>query len=232
MKVLRYCLIIPAVLIVGLSGFPSARLNADPTDDLSLSLAHAPELDVYSVMSERKVAEVLRDRLDLFPRALTPKLAHHLVNLSRHYRFDPAFILSLIQVESRFHAKVVSGAGAVGLMQVMPATAKHIIEEWDLPVPHHVNMARALTDPFFNLTVGIAYLANLRNHYRGRSPYYLLAAYNIGPARMDALIARGSFHPKQTLKYYEAIRRGIPDFRYYRPIDTIPAPMRSKVHKT
>lgn len=221
---IRFFLILSAIVFVGLSGIPSARLNADPSDDLSLSLAHAPELDVYALMSERKVAEVLRDQLDLFPDALTPRLAHHMVSLCRHYRFDPAFILSLIRVESRFRIKVVSSAGAVGLMQVMPATARHIIEEWDLPVPHHVNMARALTDPFFNMTVGIAYLANLRDHYQGRSPYYLLAAYNIGPARMDELLARG-FHPSKTLKYYEDIRRGIPDFRYY-------SPARSKFHKT
>jgi soluble lytic murein transglycosylase-like protein len=217
MKVLQFVLILSAIVFVGLSGVPSTRLNADPTDDLSLSLAHAPELEVYNVMSERKVSEVLVDQLDLFPKALAPRLARHLLSLCRHYRFDPAFILSLMRVESNFHVKVVSGAGAVGLMQVMPATARHIINEWDLPVSGNVDMKRALTDPFFNMTVGIAYLANLRDHYQGRSPYYLLAAYNVGPARMDELLSRKDFHPNQTLKYYESIRRGVPDFRYYRP---------------
>lgn len=216
MKLFRFFIILSAIIFLGLSGIPSTRLNADPTDDLSLSLAHAPELDVYSVMSSKRVAEVLQDHLDLFPKSLTPRLARHLVSLCRHYRFDPAFILSLIRVESRFQVKIVSSAGAIGLMQVMPGTARHIIDEWDLPVSRHVDMKRALTDPFFNLTVGIAYLANLRDHYLGRSPYYLLAAYNMGPARMDELLARGSFKPSQTLRYYESIRRGVPDFRYYR----------------
>jgi soluble lytic murein transglycosylase-like protein len=228
MKVFRFFLILSVIVFIGLSGVPSARLNADPTDDLSLSLAHAPELEVYALMSERKVAEVLADQLDLFPKALTARLGRHLVALCHHYRFDPAFILSLIQVESGFHARIISHAGAVGLMQIMPATAQHIINEWDLPVPAHVDLKRALTDPFFNMTVGIAYLANLRDHYQGRSPYYLLAAYNMGPARVDELMARKSFHPDKSLKYYESIRRGVPDFRYYSPS----VMLRGKFHKT
>lgn len=220
MKVFRILLIVSVVVFLGLSGVPSSRLSADPTDDLSLSLAHSPDLEVYDLMSVRKVADVLNDQLDLFPKALTPRLAKHLVKLCRFYRFDPAFILSLIRVESGFHIRVVSAAGAVGLMQVMPATALHIINEWDLPVPSHVDMKRALTDPFFNLTVGVAYLASLRDRYEGRSAYYLLAAYNVGPARLDEILENvalqhKTFHPVQTLKYYEAIRRGVPDFRYY-----------------
>jgi soluble lytic murein transglycosylase-like protein len=215
MKYFQFPLTVSLILFVGLSSFSMARLNADPTDDLSLTLAQSPTLEVYSLMSERKVSEVLGDRLDLFPKSLTPRLARHLVRLCRYYRFDPAFILSLIQVESQFHVKVVSFAGAVGLMQVMPATARHIIDEWDLPVPHQVSMKQALGDPFFNMTVGIAYLASLRDHYQGRSPYYLIAAYNVGPARMDELLTHKDFHPVQTMKYYDSIRRGVPDFRYY-----------------
>jgi soluble lytic murein transglycosylase-like protein len=215
MKWISGIIILSAILFVGFSSLPSTRLNADPTDDLSLTLANAPELNAYALMSEHKVAEVLADQLDLFPKSLTPRLARHLVSLCRHYGFDPAFILSLIRVESRFHVKVVSGAGAVGLMQIMPATARVMLEDWDLPLAKPVDFKRALMDPFFNITVGIAYLANLREHYQGRSPYYLLAAYNVGPARMDELLSRKSFHPDKTLKYYESIRRGVPDFRYY-----------------
>ena len=215
MKVFRIFIIGSVILMLGLSGVPSSRLSADPTDDLSLSLAHSPDLQDYDLMSAGKVAEVLSDQLDLFPKSLTPRLARHLVKLCRYYRFDPAFVLSLIRVESGFHVRVVSNAGAVGLMQVMPTTARLIIDDWDLAVPRRVDIRKALTDPFFNLTVGVAYLASLRDHYEGRSPYYLLAAYNMGPARIDELMTRKSFHPVQTLKYYEAIRRGVPDFRYY-----------------
>jgi soluble lytic murein transglycosylase-like protein len=220
MKVFR--VVIPASVIglVSLWSLASGFLSADPTDDLSLYLSQAPARDVYRLMSEKKVAVVFADHLDLFPRSLTPKLAHHLVQLCKYYRFDPAFVLSLIQVESSFHVKVVSSVGAVGLMQVMPKTAEVMVNNWGLPAPAGNaslnSMARALTDPFFNVTMGVAYLSTLRERYQGKSPYYLLAAYNVGPARFEDLLARHAFRPDKTAKYYDAIRRGITGFRYYR----------------
>jgi soluble lytic murein transglycosylase-like protein len=217
MKVFRVVLPASVIGLVSLWSLASGFLSADPTDDLSLYLSQAPARDVYRLMSEKKIAEVLSDHLDLFPRSLTPELSRHLVQLCQYYRFDPAFILSLIQVESGFHVKAVSRVGAVGLMQVMPKTAEIMVNDWDLPAPaKSASMARALTDPFFNLTMGVAYLSTLRERYQGKSPYFLLAAYNLGPARMEELLARHSFHPEKTVKYYDAIRRGITGFRYYR----------------
>lgn len=222
MRQFRNLAIALVIGLVGLWGYPSGLLSADPTDDLSLYLAHAPARDVYKLMSEKKVAEVLADNLDLFPKSLTPRLAHHILELCKHYRFDPAFILSLIQVESGFHVKAQSPVGAIGLMQLMPATAQHMVDDWDLPGPRgSATMARALTDPFFNITMGIAYLSTLRDHYQGRSPYFLLAAYNVGPARMDELLARREFRPDKTAKYYDAIRKGVTGFRYYKRTSSI-----------
>jgi soluble lytic murein transglycosylase-like protein len=224
MKLFKMVLLGSLMSFVGFWGLTAGMLSADPTDDLSFYLEHAPARDVYRLMSEKKVAEVFADHLDLFPKSLTPRLAHHLVELCKHYRFDPAFILSLIQVESGFHVKIVSPVGAVGLMQLMPDTARYVVDDWDLPAPAPwISMDRALTDPFFNLTMGVAYLATLRDHYRGRTPYYILAAYNVGPARMDELLSRKGFKPDKTVKYYDAIRRGVPRFRYYQ--------RRAAVHK-
>jgi hypothetical protein len=59
-------------------------------------------------------------------------------------------------------------------------------------------------------------LARLRDKYEGLSPYYLVAAYNVGPGRMDELISQKFFKPVSTKRYYEAIRQGITDLRYYR----------------
>ncbi|MGZ3696730.1 MAG: lytic transglycosylase domain-containing protein, partial [Bdellovibrionota bacterium] len=150
------------------------------------------------------------------PKSQTPKLARHLLSLCRQYRFDPAFVLSLIQVESAFKIKARSPVGALGLMQLMPGTAQFIAQELGIEVSQQGITERALLDPFFNITLGVAYLAWLRDHYAGSAPYYLVAAYNIGPARLDELLSRKSFKPVGTKKYFQAIRRGIPEFRYYR----------------
>lgn len=204
----------------------AGKLQADPSDDFSFSLAHAPIFDVYRLMPEAKVADILQDRLRGIPAAEVPKLARHLVGLCRKYRFDPAFVLSLIEVESGFRVKVVSPQGATGLMQLMPGTALKMVRDLGLDLKNFrfqfraesdlAMTERALMDPFFNLTTGVSYLAWLRDHYEGLSPYYLVAAYNVGPGRMDELRSRKSFKPVNTKKYYEAIRRGVPGFRFYR----------------
>jgi hypothetical protein len=186
-------------------------VQADPTDDFSFAIHQSPVTDAFRLMPEEKVARILGDHLTLFPQAQVPALARHLVRLCRKHRFDPAMILSLIQVESAFRPNAVSPAGAVGLMQLMPATAQVVARRFAIRYPGE----RALRDPFLNLELGVAYLSHLRDKYQELSPYFHLAAYNIGPARLDELRARKSFKPVQTRKYYEKIRGGVPRLRNY-----------------
>jgi soluble lytic murein transglycosylase-like protein len=188
------------------------RLQADPSDDFSFSFAQKPSTEINNLMSEQRVAAVLADRLDVFPRSQVSRLARHLLGLCDKYKFDPALILSLINVESRFRIKAVSPVGALGLMQLMPPTAEHVADRNGL----RYSGPRSLFDPFTNLAIGVAYLSMLRDKYRGSSPYFHIAAYNIGPGRMDELRARKSFRPTQTKKYYESIRKGVPVIRFYR----------------
>jgi soluble lytic murein transglycosylase len=146
------------------------------------------------------------------------KLARQLIELCEEYRFDPAFILSLIEVESRFRTRVVSPAGAIGLMQLMPATARFMAQSAQETLTTAKDLSQKLRDPFVILTLGTAYLAYLRDEYlieRGYTPYHVLAAYNVGPTRLDQLLTRKDFKPVQTKKYYESILRGVDQFRNY-----------------
>lgn len=194
--------------------------QVDPTIDFSFSLGRAsgkgvgaPLLKKYRLMPEKKVAAIFLDHLDRkLSRKEAMELASHLINLSWEYRFDPALILSVIEVESTFRTEVVSPAGAIGLMQIMPATASAVAGWLGLPYKG----PESLKDPKINLHIGVAYLAHLRDRYEGLSPYYHIAAYNIGPARLDQLRSRKNFKPVKTKEYYEKIRRGVPSWRYYR----------------
>ncbi|HCM40043.1 MAG: hypothetical protein A2Z97_09010 [Bdellovibrionales bacterium GWB1_52_6] len=201
----------------------ASMIQADPTDDFSFTLAHPPETEVYNIMPEREVAAILRDRLDLFPQSQVSKLARHLVYLCRQYRFDPVFVLSLIEVESRFRIKAVSPVGALGLMQIMPATAAIVAREWGMKLSD-----RALLDPFLNISIGMAYLAWLRDRYRHVSPYYLVAAYNAGPGKIDSILYRRDFKPVLTKKYFEDIRKRVPHMRFYQPQVLKPKVRRSR----
>jgi hypothetical protein len=214
-------------------GFRSAgSLRADPSDDFSFTLGHLPQSVAYRIMPEKQVTHIFQDRLDTFPRSEAPKLARHLLELCKHHRFDPAFVLAMIEVESGFHIRIVSPAGAVGLMQIMPATAVVVARRLYPELAAQTGLIKArlrrgektlqqaarrvLANPYANLSLGVAYLAWLRDKYKGLTSYYLVAAYNVGPARMDVLRARKHFKPVATKLYFEAIRRGVPNFRYYR----------------
>ncbi len=196
-----------------LSTIAMRHLQADPSDDFSFAtFQYEPVVELPSPITEQQVIQVLLDRLDLFPRSHVPSLARHLMRLCRAHHFDPALILSLINVESSFKIKAVSPVGARGLMQLMPATARYIAQRAKVKYRGE----SALFDPFTNMTLGVNYLSLLRNKYRGQSPYFHIAAYNIGPGRLDHLMKRQEgFRPTGTKDYYEKIRAGVPSLRFY-----------------
>jgi hypothetical protein len=201
------------VLAVGLPTWLLAwvlleSVEADPRQDFSFALGSRTGLVGERVrwMPLGQIERILKDRLKGVSAVEIPKVAEHLALLCRTYRFDPAFILAMIQAESGFRADAVSPAGAVGLMQLMPASAAVIAKQSGLSF----SGAQSLREPRFNLTLAVSYLAQLRHRYRNRSPYFFIAAYNIGPGRLDKLLSRPSFKPVQTLKYYREIQKWLP----------------------
>ncbi len=86
--------------------------------------------------------------------------------------------LAIARRESEFDFGVVSGAGAQGLMQVMPGTARDVAR--DLSLDH--DPARVLSDWDYNATLGSAYLAQMTERFDGNI-IMISAAYNAGPAR-------------------------------------------------
>ncbi len=97
---------------------------------------------------------------------------------------DPAVLRGLVRQESVFDARAKSHAGAVGLMQLMPATAKSLSRS----VLHSRYRNAFLYDPGSNAALGAAYLKRLLGQFDG-STVLALAAYNGGPSRI-ARIAR------------------------------------------
>ncbi len=184
----------------------SASLAA--SDELSAGFV-SPEASAYRGITSAQMFRILSDRSDLASSEETQKLSETILSLCREYNLDATFVLAMIQAESGFHVHAVSEAGAVGLMQVMPATATVVLKsETQTPVTK-----AALLNPFLNVRVGIAYLAYLRDRYQGFSPYYLLAAYNLGPAKLDELRLKKSFKPVKTKRYFETVWRGMFQFR-------------------
>ena len=92
---------------------------------------------------------------------------------------ESAFILSIIRQESEFDMSANSHAGAKGLMQLMPYTAKLVSKQAKLPY----SKSRLTSDPEYNINLGSHYIAGLILEYDGAYPF-AIAAYNAGPKRV------------------------------------------------
>jgi len=92
---------------------------------------------------------------------------------------DPFLVAGLIRQESMFNATIVSPAGAIGLMQIMPSTGRSLARMVDLG-PFHDGL---LEQPEINLHLGMAYMADLIGRF-GQRLDAALAAYNAGPHRV------------------------------------------------
>ena len=149
-------------------------------------------------------------------RRWTP-FRHTVMNLSRKYGVDPYLVLAVIAVESDFQHQAVSRAGAIGLMQLLPETARRYqVDPWD---------------PYQNLYGGIRHLSYLLRRYRQLE--LALAAYNAGERAVEKY--RGVPPYPETQRYVKKVlqlyrqrprygylyrdRRGVIHFTYYRPRD-------------
>jgi soluble lytic murein transglycosylase len=95
-----------------------------------------------------------------------------------------ALALSIARRESEFDPAVISHAGARGLMQLMPGTAKMMAAKTGQPY----DLARLTSDPAYNARLGSAYLAQLIEEF-GDTPVLIAAGYNAGPGRPRAWIS-------------------------------------------
>lgn len=103
---------------------------------------------------------------------------------------EPALTLAITRQESQFDPKVVSPAGARGLMQLLPATAKQVAKRYALAYSE-----KLLENPSTNLTLGSNYLGQLINGWD--NSYVLgIASYNAGPANVRKWVAQMGTPPK------------------------------------
>lgn len=106
---------------------------------------------------------------------------------ARNYDLSPALLAAVIYSESKFDASARSQAGAVGLMQLLPETAKGIA----VRTGGHRFVVSDLLDPEVNVRYGAWYLRHLLDRYDDDVPT-ALAAYHAGQGNVDAWRSRGS----------------------------------------
>ena len=160
-------------------------------DELRLrSRAHHQQLEtVEAELAALRIETGVRNVLDAhninIPRYKQREVARSIIEVSQHYDLEPELILAMIFTESRFDVYAESEAGAIGLMQLRPATAYAVAEELELDWKGQ----RLLTDPQINILLGASYLHSLLQRYNEQGLDYALAAYNVGPRKLRELVA-------------------------------------------
>lgn len=114
---------------------------------------------------------------------------------ARRQELDPYLVAALIRQESRFERDAVSSAGALGLMQLMPATARRLAGAARLSPSR-------ITDPELNIRLGARYLAELLRRFNG-SLEKAVAGYNAGGTRVQGWASQGGV--RQTAEFVESI---------------------------
>jgi soluble lytic murein transglycosylase-like protein len=118
------------------------------------------------------------------------RLAAAIISEALRHGVEPGLVLAVIQVESNGYHRAVSPVGALGLMQILPSTARELASKHGI-VWHG---DETLFDPIVNVKLGTAYLKQLADRY-DHVPT-ALAAYNWGPGRIDRRLRNGKDLPE------------------------------------
>jgi hypothetical protein len=132
------------------------------------------------------------------PTAAVDPYSAFIAEASQRFGTPERWIRAVMRAESRGDPRATSPKGAMGLMQIMPATWAYLSARYGLGANPY--------DPRANILAGAAYLRELSDRYD--SPGFL-AAYNAGPGRYDDFRAKGRPLPAETVAYVAAIAPAI-----------------------
>lgn len=207
-------------IIFALSLVPTVTLaKSAPSRDLAsvrhtLRVEHARELMGPSYKKsvvarfekradlEKNIHKIVNERLPKAYKSRGYLIAKTIIHEASVHSLDPYFVMAVISGESSFNPLAQGPVGEIGLMQIRPNTGKWMAAtmktKW--------NGDNSLKDPVTNIKLGVAYLAWLREKFKGHGQLYL-AAYNMGPRSVKKAVGRNVMpkdYPIHVMKRYIA----------------------------
>lgn len=156
----------------------------------------------------RDIELAVIDVLDVHRLRVSPEkrkaIARTIVQVGQRYDLTPDLILAVMFTESSFVVDAESEMGAMGLMQLMPATASQLAAELQMEWRDQ----DLLTNPQANILLGSFYLRKLIRRFQDVDS--ALAAYNMGPNRFESVLARNGRvrnpYPRKVQQLSESLR--------------------------
>ena len=156
-------------------------LAAAEAPDAAPILDEAPAEDSSLILAR----EILNERAPQLEPLQLEGVARAVVKAEQEHGLPALLVLALIEQESGFRPKARGPGGSLGLMQLMPGSARAIAERHGIAWQG----ANTLHDPVKNVHLGVLYLAQMREVFG--STDLAMAAYNIGPGAVQKRLARG-----------------------------------------
>jgi soluble lytic murein transglycosylase-like protein len=174
---------------------PRARLAARSLAAASLLLAlpacstfqlGAPTAETTGRVHVGTVRALLAEEAPQLPGSVRTQIADVLLQAEREHGLDPLLVMGVIAHESDWRPDAVGPSGSRGLIQIQPTTGRALAARVGIPWRGNAT----LDDPVTNVRLGVAYLAELHETY-DRNHRHTLAAYNVGPGRLDQILRSG-----------------------------------------
>jgi len=206
MKYITHTLTLVLVLVVGF--LVGARYQRVLDGVAGLQTLVGVQKNKISELSETRdhlasvvrLRELLSDNRVYLSRSNVEEMATRVEEVSRRYGIGSDMIYAVIRAESSFDPMAQSNRGAMGLMQLLPSTAREVATQLNIQWTDD----RILWDPMMNIEMGTYYLRTLLTRFDNVE--VALAAYNQGPNRIAALQATQAALP---MEYPERVLSGI-----------------------
>lgn len=147
-----------------------------------------------------RIEATLLERAPGWGIELREHVAEAIAEESERAGLDPMLVLAVIDVESEFRQHATSVVGARGLMQLRPTTLVWVAQREGVKL----SRAELEADPALNVRLGVRYLKYLKELFRGRLDFALMA-YNCGPNKLLGAIKGKNTEPWHN--YVRAVRR-------------------------
>lgn len=173
---------------------------ATPVEDWMRAQAEARDRLQYD-----RVLDIVRQHRPTAADGWRHTLATAIIDEARAQRVDPYLVAAIVAKESSFKSRVVSHAGAVGLMQLRPWVAEDVALRSDL----EWNGLDTLHTPHLNVRLGVLYYRELIERFGDEQA--ALTAYCFGPSRVSMQMRRGTYrgsrYANDILSLYERLQQ-------------------------